>query len=356
MTAQNMIGMAQTVLGPVEARELGVVLPHEHLFCDLSCYMSEPRDPAERKLAHQGIRLDNLWFARHNLFCNEDNLVLDSEELAVKEAAFFKDAGGGTIVDVSPIGVGRCPRGLANVAKATGLHVIMGTSYYVANSRAPELGSESKTEDDIAEEFIGEIRNGVDGTGMKAGIIGEIGCSWPLEEVERRALRAAGIAQQETGTAISLHPGAHEGAPLEHIRMLEEVGADASRVIIGHMTRTLPPDARTARARLAETGCYLEFDWFGREGDLPVSLASQYDRVNDVSRIHQILQLVEDGYLERVLISHDICFKVMLRSYGGGGYGYILKFAVPEMLKMGMTEEQIHTITVENPRRAFAFA
>ena len=356
MTAQNMIGMAQTVLGPVDARELGVVLPHEHLFCDLSCYMSEPSDPAERKLAHQEIGLDNLWFARHNLFSNEDNLVLDSEELAVKEAAFFKEAGGGTIVDVSPIGIGRYPRGLVNVAMATGLHVIMGTSYYVANSRTPEMVRSPKTEDDIAEEFIEEIGNGVDGTGIKPGIIGEIGCSWPLEEVERRALRAAGIAQQVTGAAVSLHPGAYEGAPLEHVRLLREVGADTNRVILGHMTRTLPPDARMARAQLAETGCYLEYDWFGREGDLPVSLASQYDRVNDVSRIHQIVQLVEDGYLERILISHDICFKVMLRSYGGGGYGYILKFAVPEMLRTGMTEEQIHTITVENPRRALAFS
>jgi phosphotriesterase-related protein len=137
--------------------------------------------------------------------------------------------------------------------------------------------------------------------------------------------------------------------------VLEEAGADPSRVIFGHMTRTFPPSAAVERAKLAEKGCYLEFDWFGRDGDQPASLVGGNERVNDVTRIHQIIDLVNEGYGDNILVSHDICFKVMLRSYGGGGYGYILNTAVPEMLKMGLGQDIVDNILVDNPRRALSF-
>jgi phosphotriesterase-related protein len=357
MAKPNVKGKAQTVLGLVDGKELGITLPNDHIYCDISRFlMTEPTDLEEKKLAHQKITLENLWFARHHIFSSEDNMVLDDEGLAIREVIYFKEAGGKTIVDLTPIGVGRNPTGDANVAKATGLNIIMGTSYYTSVSYTPEMKIDSRTEEDIAAEFIRDITIGVGETGIKAGIIGEVGCNWPIAEVEEKVLRAAGIAQQETGVAINIHPGACEDAPFEHIEMLEKVGVDPSRVIISHMTRSFPIPARDSRVRLAEKGCYLEFDLFGRDGDHPISPYMSHDIANDTTRINLIMELIEDGFLDRILISQDTCYKAMLRSYGGGGYSYILKIIVPKMLKKGITEEQIHTILVENPKRAITFA
>jgi phosphotriesterase-related protein len=353
--SNKLSGKVQTVLGPIAGEDVGVALPHEHLFVDLGCYALEPTDPAEKVLARQNITLENLAYHRHHIFCGADNMVLRDEDTAIKEARFFKDAGGKTIFDLTPIGVGRSPNGLVKVARATGLNVIMGTAYYVALSFTPEMKIGTKTEKDIAAEFVREIREGVDQTGIKAGIIGEIGCSWPLHELEKKVLRAAAIAQGKTGAAISIHPGPHPRAPFEIVDILKKAGADISRVVFGHMTRTFPANAWGARAKLCENGCYVEEDWFGREGELPVSLISRLAKVTDTQRILMLWRLIQAGFLENILISHDICFKVMLQSYGGGGYSYILQFTVPEMRKMGLMEKQIRTILVDNPRRIATF-
>jgi len=349
-------GKAQTVLGLVDSSELGITLPHEHFFLDNRSYFQEPSEPHAKEMAHQPITLENLWWSRYHKMSSVDNLVYDDEEMMIREAMYFKEAGGKTVVDVTPNNVGRNPTGLVNVAKATGLNIIMGTSYYIAQSWTPEMKMDSKTDEDIAEEFIRDITVGIGDTGIRAGIIGEIGMSWPIEKGEEKVLRAAGIAQQKTGAAINIHPGGHPDAPFEYIRVLEEVGADLSRVAFSHMTRTFPISARGTRARVAEKGCYLEYDLFGADGIYPTQMAMGFDVANDAIRITELMELIEDGFLNRILISHDNCFKVMLRSYGGNGYAHILELIVPKMRAKGVTEEQINTILVENPRRINTFA
>jgi len=344
MAKQDVRGKVQTVLGLIDGSQLGIALPHEHFFIDSRCYMAEPTDPEEKKLAHQKITLENLWYARSHNLTSEDNLLLDDEALAIREVMYFKEAGGSTIVDLTCISNGRNPTRLVKVAKATGLNVIMGTAYYVARSYTAEIHVDSRTEEDIAEEFIRDITVGVGDTGIKAGIIGEIGISIPMREGERKVLRAAGIAQQETGAAINIHPGGCQDSPFECIEILEEVGADLSRVAFSH-------------ARLAGKGCYLEYDGFGFDVTYPTQTAEMcpYDRPNDAIRLTIIQELIEDGFLERVLISQDVAWKVILRAYGGGGYAHILKTVLPQMRAKGLTEEQINTILVENPRRILTF-
>lgn len=355
MAKQDISGKAQTVVRLIEGSELGITLPHEHLFIDCRFRLSEPTDPEEMKLAHQKINIGNLWYARYNRFSSEDNLVFDNEEMAISEAMYFKEAGGSTIVDVTSNNIGRKPTSLVKVSKATGLNIIMGTGYYIAPSYTPEMKMDSRTETDIADEFIREITVGVGDTGIKAGIIGEIGMSWPIEAGEKKALRAAGIAQQETGAAINVHPGIYKDAPFECVKILEEVGADLNRVVVSHIERSLPISARSARAKLAEKGCYLEIDLFGTDGVRFHHQVFPYDVPNDATRINEVMELIEDGFLDRVLISQDVCFKVLLRKYGGGGYSHILKYVVPRMRAKGMTREQIDTILVENPRRINTF-
>ena len=355
MTNTELKGKAQTVLGVVDGNELGITLPHEHFFIDTRNYFKEPTDPEEKKLSHQKITLENLWWARYHKMNSEDNLVYNDEDLAIREAMYFKKAGGKTVVDVTPINIKRNPKGLVNVAKATGLNIIMSTAYYIAQSWSPEMKMDSKTEDDIAQEFIQEITVGAGDTGIKAGIIGEMGMSWPMEKGEEKTLRAAAIAQQETGAALNIHPGGHPDAPFAYIKILEEVGADLNRVVFSHTTRTFPNSARDLRDKIMEKGCYLEYDLFGADGMYPTQMAMGFDVVNDAIRLTQFTEHIEDGFLDRILMSQDNCFKVMLRAYGGNGYAHILELIVPKMRAKGMTEEQINTILIENPKRVNTF-
>jgi len=349
-------GKAQTVLDLVDGERLGFTLTHEHILCDFSFRVdfALPDDPSEKELTYQKVSLDNLGWIRSHRFSNIDNLRLDDEETAISEILRFKEAGGNTIVEVTPNHMGRNPAGLARIAKATGINLIMGTSYYIAASHQPQMNMDAKTEEDIAREFTQDITNGVGDSDIRAGIIGEVSCSWPLEENERKALRGAALAQQETGAAISTHPGANEDSPFEILETLKEAGADLTRVIMCHITSAFPLQARDARCRLAETGCVLEYDLFSTDGYLPKF--SPYDVATDSMRIGQIMELIKDGYLNQIVISHDIFYKASLSRYGGFGYSYIPKIIIPMMRKRGLTEEEIHTITVENPKRLLSFA
>jgi len=141
-----------------------------------------------------------------------------------------------------------------------------------------------------------------------------------------------------------------QGTPFEYLRILEEVGADPNRVAFSHTTRTFPIPARHLRAKLADKGAYLEYGLFGKDGYYPIP-TSPYIQPNDGMKIQIIKEPIEDGFLYRILISHDIYLKVELRSYGGQGYSFILDLIVPEMLRKGMAKNQIETIMVRNPKK-----
>jgi len=350
MNKSKLAGMAQTVLGSILAEDLGITLPHEHLINDLSFMFSEPSSARQKTLAHQQVSLENLRWVHYHRLENLDNLLIVDKQVAISEALEYKGAGGNTIVDQSSIGLGRDPLALKRVALATGLNIIMGCGFYVGATHSTDI--ESKTEEELAEEIVHDVNVGVENTGVRAGIIGEIGCTWPWVDNERKVLRAAARAQQQTGAPLSIHPGRHPSSPFDIVEILRDAGADSSRTVICHIDRTLrDPDKRQ---KLAETGCYLEYDLFGWEGYYikgPVSV----DLPNDTQRIDELNQLIKQGYLSQILISHDICFKLDLCRYGGRSYSHILENVVPLMRDKGMPEENIHTILVENPKRLLQF-
>jgi len=344
----------QTVLGVIDADSLGITLPHEHLLTDLSIYFSEPAEASQRKLAYEPIKLENLsWIYTHKTQSLED-LKMNDEQLIIKEALLYKNEGGSTIVELSNNGLSRDPRGLARISRATGLNVIMGAGYYIGASHPPELAT--KTTEEIAEEIVNDITAGVGDTGIRAGIIGEIGCTVPLLETEKKVLRASAIAQQRTGTAINIHPSSKGDLVLEIINILDKAGADLNRTTISHVSHF--GFSRTTLHRLADAGCYIEIDNFGRPAVPfpPFVFGRHIDTPSDTQRIDTILQLINDGYLNHILISHDICFKTDLVTYGGNGYAHILRNVIPWMKAKGISDEQIHTIMVENPKRVLPFA
>jgi phosphotriesterase-related protein len=347
----SLAGKAQTVLGHISPSKLGITLSHEHCLIDLTCVFNMPKTASAKKLACEPVSLKNLGYIRYNVNNNRDNLLLLDEEQAINELTPFKKSGGKTIVDATNVDLGRDPLALRRISITTGLNIIMGAGYYVKGGQNLQEMAK-RTEEDIAEEIAGDIFDGVGRTGIRSGIIGEIGCSWPLEECEKKVLRAAGIAQKITGAPLSVHPGRSEEAPSEIIKILKEVDADLSHTVICHIDRTVFEPKN--RYMIAETGCYLEYDIWGIEGYYPESL-SITDVLNDTQRIAQIKDLMAKGYWKQILVSHDICYKCRYLSYGGHGYDHILSNAVPAMLNRGVTESQINDLLVENPKTFLTF-
>ncbi len=353
MTKTERSGKVQTVLGLIDKESLGVTLTHEHLLFDGEGVFTKPKAASEKELAYQKVSISNLSWLRYHPYENLDNVLFYSEQEAIDEAMLYKKAGGKTIVDVTLSEIGRDPLALARISRTTGLHIIMGSGYYTAPCHTPDMSV--KTEEELTEEIVSDVTAGVGNTGVRSGLIGEIGCSWPIHDNEKKALRAAARAQQITGACLSVHPGRNTKAPFEVIEILGEAGADLSRVIMCHIDARLRN--HDERVKLARTGCYLEYDLWGWEGHFPSYWTADdfMDLPNDTQRIYEVRQLIEEEYLKQILFSHDICAKSRRVCYGGWGLPHILNYAVPMMLQRGITREEIDTIMVENPKRLLCF-
>ncbi len=237
MGKSGLTGKVQTVLGPIDPEDLGVTITHEHLILDLTCMVIEPKGETEKAMMRQPVTMEILWWLRYNFFHNIDVYLFLDEEEAIKESMYFKLAGGNSIVEVTLGDLGRDPASLARISRATGLNVIMGSGYYMAVSHGPEMAT--KPEEEITEEIVRDITVGVDDTGIRSGIIGEIGCNWPLADTERKSLRASARAQKLTGAPLSVHPGQSEDSSMEMIRIVNEMGGDISRTVICHIDCTI---------------------------------------------------------------------------------------------------------------------
>ncbi len=350
MTSRQNRGHIQTVLGPVPKSELGPTTTHEHIYSDFSFMLRPAQDSPSQKLADAPIALGNLGWIRRNYYSNRSNLELMDLDAIIREVRAYGKVHGGAIVDATTGGIGRRPDALARISSETGVHIVMGAGFYVGAVHPADM--DERSVGDLAREISSDITEGVDGTGIRAGIIGEVGCTWPLTENERKSLAAAAIAQRETGAAILIHPGRHPKAPAEIIDLLGNDGADISRMIMGHLDRTVF-EFDDLRA-IAGSGCYLEWDLFGNEGSYyPLA---EIDMPSDAQRLDLIRGIADAGYCDRVVIGQDICTKHRLKEYGGHGYGHILENIVPKMRRKGFTEDEIRAITVENPATILALA
>ena len=349
----------QTVLGPVSADELGVTLTHEHLLVDCTVWYEQPTATSERAMAEAPVSLDNLWWVRRNFLASLDNLRLTDLDVATEEALAFRQLGGGTIVDVTPRGIGQDPLALRAVSAATGLHIVMGCGYYIHAAHPPHVAEWGVEE--LAEEMLRDLTEGVDGTGIRAGVIGEVGTSDPITGDEEKVLRAAALAHKETGVAINIHPQAWSMAGIGALDIVLAEGVDPARVIMSHCDGTSgrggDADLMTFCEAVGERGAYIEFDTFGFESyiDITTRAIAGGDRVSfDFERVAALVKLIEKGYLERLLLSQDVFIKLMLRKYGGWGYGHISQHIEPMMRRRGVSEAEIRMMRVENPARVHA--
>ena len=333
-----------TVLGDVAPEELGHIAFHEHLLSDL-----RPRGsthaPTAPAVDRGQITLPELYeIRRHDT--NDSNLHLDSEEDALAELITFREFGGGTLVDLTPPCLGRDPEALRRLSAESGVHIVMGAGWYVHDFHGPEL--HALTINELAAEAVVDIAEGTNG--IRAGVIGEIGLSWPSHMCERHALEAAAKASRQTGCALVVHPGRHPNAAFEALQLLVDSDADLTRTVISHIERTLFTLGEILA--LVEAGLTVAFDLFGNEASYYPH--SDIDMPNDAGRVELIRALVNNGHTDRIVISQDICSKVRLRRWGGEGYAHILQRVLPLMRRRGLSEEAIHAITHTNPARLLA--
>ena len=220
------MAVVRTVAGDIAPDDLGITLCHEHLLIDLKRVFVEPDEPDAKVMAHRAVELETLGWIRSNYVSNLDNLGLYVENEVIEEIKLYQKVGGATLVEVTPVDIGRNPEGLLRIAEAAGLNVVMGSGYYVHGTHPDDM--DVRSEDVLVDEMTRDVTDGVGNTGIKSGIIGEIGCTWPLDKNERKVLRAAACAQKATGAALTIHPGRDPAAPIEILEVIDGAGATSN--------------------------------------------------------------------------------------------------------------------------------
>jgi len=319
--------MIETVLGPIAPDELGICLPHEHLWCD---YALAPRtelaDAARASNSHMRL---------------QDMAQMEAELRA------FHAAGGRSIVEVTCDGWGRDLDVLAKLSERTGVHIVATAGYYIEPC-IPRFVSEWPLQQ-LADHITREITQGVGsrtGSSRRCGVLKSAIHRARIEGVEAKVLAAVAIAQRRTGVAITTHTTGSRRQEIDggtigvqHWQFLKAEGVPADRLIIGHVDER--PDIDVL-CTLAAEGCFIQFDVISKEHWLL-----------DATRAELICAMVQRGYAHNLLMSHDCNRTYELHAAGGLGYCHIFERFVPRLLAGGMTTADIETIMVRNPARAF---
>lgn len=338
----------ETVLGPIACDKLGTIAPHEHFFIDTTFEAQTPKTEEARRLFESEVSIQNIDVLRRNPFLVRDNMVLDDLETAVYEVNRFKKAGGDTIVDLTNIGIKRDLKKIREVSRRTGVNVIAGCGLYTGLTVPEPYASMNARQ--LADWMIDEIRNGDQETGIKPGVIGEIGTSETVEPLEAKSLRAAAWANLETGLPIYIHTYPWSRASLDAIGILTHEGVKPEQICICHLDVEFD---REYLEKVFDTGAYAMFDNFGKE-----YYFTKQDAVfsggpfeTDLDRVRMIIRMIREGHTDRLMLATDVCLKSLLHSYGGWSYDHIFTNIIEMMENEGIAPEDIDTVIHKNPRR-----
>ncbi len=353
-------GRVMTVLGPIDPEELGITLMHEHLFADGGCYNTVPDEASLRRLVDEPVTFEKLGSIARLWNVVREHTQMYSYEETVREVTAFKLAGGRSLVEATSIGIGRDPLAVARVSRATGLNVVMGGGYYVPSSYPSGLAAMS--EDEVYDGLAREVTEGVGDTGIRSGIIGEVGVGGSMSQMagsggelpEAKVLRATARAQAATGAPLLIHPSPFRSSLEAVVETVIDAGATPGRVVFAHM------DVQTdvgVLEWLADIGFNVEYDAWGIEdGEIIDSVDPAIQLPNDTDRLGHLRRLIDAGHLERLVITQDVFLRFQLVSLGGKGYAHILDNIVPRMRGRDFTEAEIDALLVGNPRRILTFA
>ena len=336
--------MIQTVTGPVEAEKIARVLPHEHILCDLRDLVA----PLDNGIFYDKVALSNYGALSRNPYAVLDNAVLDDALAAMQECILLRNAGFNLIADATTADFGRDPQYLRELSERTGVYIVAGCGSYIDAAVTAER--KARTVAQMRQGILDDLLIGMDGTDIRAGMIGEVGSSEQITEAEYKFIQAAAEAQSETGFGMHIHACLWNREGLKALDHAIRCGAAPEKICVNHSDVLLDEGYMMG---ILERGAWLEFDNFGKE--------YYVDRWNrnllkgsfayDKERVQMIKKLIDRGHIGQLLITNDICLKSMLHNYGGWGYDHIGKNILPMMEDYGITGEQIDRITCENPIR-----
>jgi len=295
---------------------------HEHLYCDITVQSGR-----------------------------EDNILTDVRVM-VEELAHVRRAGGHTIVDVTPEGIGRNPAMLKAISEGSGVQVVSGIAFYTEETYPAWVRGSTETQ--LADYFVREIEEGQDG--VCAGLIGELAshneaqpepAAYRLTEAESHVFRAAAEAQRRTGVAITTHASLGRGGHAQ-LAVLERAGADLGRVAIGHCDahwHADPDQDLNYYLPILERGAFCSFDLIGWSALAP-----------DDVRAERVAALTKLGYTRQIVLGSDTCRRSQLRANGGRGLDFLWTSFLPRLRALGVTESDINGMLVDAPRRLLAGA
>lgn len=319
----------ETARGPIDTAELGQTLMHEHVFLiDPEIQQNHPEE----------------WGS-------EDDRVAD----AVRKLNEVAALGVRTVVDPTVIGLGRYVPRIERIARQVDLNIVVATGVYTYDAvplhfryRGPALNATLGTDvpDPMVDMFVGDIRDGIAGTSVKAAFLK---CAIDAEGLTpgvERVMRAVAKAQLETGVPVTVHthPGSRQGLVVKRV-LCDEEGVDPRRVVLGHSGDTTDADHLS---ELADAGFVLGMDRFG------INLDTTFEARADI-----VVEMCRRGYAESMVLSQDAsCYfdwiqQDLLALMPQWRYTHIHEEVLPYLLEHGVTQEQVDTMLVANPRRYF---
>lgn len=305
----------ETVLGPVEAKDLGFTLSHEHVLVS-----------AGNDLRHYPWRFD----------------MARTRANAVRELSEAKAGGVTAIIDLTTPDLGRNVSYIRDVASETGMHVIVATGIW----RDVPRSFWERDLDEIADIFVHEIEVGIDDTGIKAGAIKVANDAEGVTPEGERILRGAARACKRTGTPISTHHWAPKEVGRRQVEIFQEEGAPMDRICIGHSADSTDADYIED---LLNAGVYISMDRY--PGTPP--------RPNWEQRNATLKQLIDRGWTEKLMVGHDHAPQAVLNGapetdHQPTRYLHLATVALPALRAQGVSEETVHTITHEVPQKFLA--
>lgn len=300
--------MIQTVKGKISKEEFGICAAHEHLSIDLSRIKHDP------------------------------DTILDDEQGMESELQHFHHAGGRSMIELTNDGMGRDVTRLRRLSEATDVHIVTCTGFY-KDPFIPEF-AQNWDQDQFADHFVKEIKEGIAGTGILPGVIGEVGTSVnEIKPVERELILGAGKAAKETGLTVTTHTSLGTLGS-KQVEMLFGLGLPKDQIIIGHQ------DLNANKEEIIDvlkSGVYIGFDTIGKNNYRP-----------DSDRLAFLLDFIESGYHKQILLSADLTRKSHWRKHGGPGYDLVLHDFIPKLEECGVSGNAIADLLINNPAKAFS--
>lgn len=358
--------MIRTVLGRIDPGEVRMALTHEHLLFDFTANIRSADEfvsqhefarkysglPSDFDKWDQPLDLLNIREAKEYFHLYGKGLQQLDGAFAAREVKHFADVGGNLIVDATPEGIGRSPQKLRKISEETGVHVVMATGFYTRHFHPS--GTAGRSVEELAAQCVNEIEKTSDPDGVPAGII-KLALQSTPHPLEEKCMRAAAAAQAESGAPLLVHPPVGNGGAVRAVTSLLANGANPARIVVchqgeGYIRGTQTPDQLES---LLDLGVSLGIDHFGRDG-----IHRQIDRrplSTDLDRIYLVLQLIEQGFAERVFISSDIALGWMRSQLGGPGFQHVPITVVNALRALGATDDNVDLLMRRNPQRLLAF-